>query len=606
VLAYAQKNQPKVTEAKPQNMFGVPEAALSLGSSMLGRFGGLVAGGIGAMVPGPQGQAESWLKGTQDAMTYEPRSDAGKTIMGGVGDAAKWVAATRPVKAIGNAVDAVGESSKFGAGVAAGLKSLPDLVGLLGARTPLNAAESALKKAAIPSIDPQVALLGKKALDAGIPIRPDMLSESKALRGMGSFFEDVPGAGSQKMARELAVTKNVVKSINPEETAGKLTSDVYQRALNRSGSGISEIAARNPLLDAGLVDAGLKSIVTSAADYGADVKRLVGARARDFRKLINDGVVDGSAFKKWNSQMLQDIRSAGDSNAATQLSKLQNSAMDAFESSMDVGDLPAWKAYRREYATAKQLMPTVAESPTIGVVTPQSLAKSFGTKAAKDRMAAGTAGDTGDLYDLTRQFMREPVLNNLAERKLAYAGLGAAGAGIGVATGPALPAAIGGGLYGLANLYNRAGPTLARAMIEKNLPKSMPTVPTSPIGSGPMGGGLLPIGQATEIPMPAGMFGDLKKSSGLENFTVGQGAVTNEAARRFASDQAAGRYRYIGNRDASNIRQLKNPTEVDLKPGRGQTTAQWDGTKYIELERGEGVTDSMVARLLAKLNEQEK
>jgi hypothetical protein len=181
--------------------------------------------------------------------------------------------------------------------------------------------------------------------------------------------------------------------------------------------------------------------------------------------------VDGAAFKKWNSKILEDIRSAGDSSAAAQLSKLQNTAMDAFEASMDVGDLPAWKAYRREYATAKQLMPTVAESPTIGVVTPQSLAKSFGTKAAKDRIASGMAGDTGDLYDITKQFMREPTLSNLAERKLAYAGLGAVGTGIGVATGPAVPLAIGSGLYGLANVYNRLGPKVARAMIEKSLPK---------------------------------------------------------------------------------------------------------------------------------------
>ena len=480
-------SKPVVTGSSDPSLFGLKlygpkagaEMALNLGSSALGRFAGLVGAGATAIGGGGVDSSKQALEDIQRSMTYEPRSVGGQEAKKSLADMVQWVGSRPAVKSIGEGIDAVGVASPV---AGAAIQSIPDLLGVVGARTPLNAAESAIKKAVTPRIDPQVALLGKKAIDAGIPIRPDMLMESKALRGMGSFFEDVPGAGSMKIPRDMEVTKNIVKAINPEETAVKLTSEVYKNALNRSGSGISEIAARNPLQDAKVVNNQLKSVVTSASDYGADVERLVGARARDFKNLISDGVVDGAAFKKWNSKILEDIRSAGDTSSAAQLSKLQNTAMDAFEASMDVGDLPAWKAYRREYATAKQLMPTVAESPTIGVVTPQSLAKSFGTKLSKDRIASGAAGDTGDIYDITKQFMREPTLSNLAERKLAYAGLGAAGAGIGIATGPALPLAVGGGLYGLANIYNRFGPKVARAMIEKSLPKSsIQSTPSSAI-----------------------------------------------------------------------------------------------------------------------------
>lgn len=137
--------KPEPLAAKAANMFGVPETALSLATAIGGRGAGLVAAGVGGMLPGKEGQAERWLKGTQAALTYQPRSDAGKAIMGGIGEGVEWVANRPAVKRLGDAVEAVGEASPV---AGAAMKSVPDLLGLLGARAPLMSAASKTKNAA--------------------------------------------------------------------------------------------------------------------------------------------------------------------------------------------------------------------------------------------------------------------------------------------------------------------------------------------------------------------------------------------------------------------------------------------------------------------------
>jgi hypothetical protein len=123
------------------NVLGFPEAALSLGSAASGRFAGLVAAGLGAMVPGQEGQAQRWLKGTQDALTYRPRTDVGRDIIGSLGDAASWVANQPVVKKAGEAVDYIGEKSPV---AGAALHAVPDILGLVGMRKPLFAASDAI------------------------------------------------------------------------------------------------------------------------------------------------------------------------------------------------------------------------------------------------------------------------------------------------------------------------------------------------------------------------------------------------------------------------------------------------------------------------------
>ena len=59
---------------------GIGEAALSLGSGMVaGPVSGL-AGIAGAVLPGPEGQGAAWAGKTQEALTYQPKTETGQDV----------------------------------------------------------------------------------------------------------------------------------------------------------------------------------------------------------------------------------------------------------------------------------------------------------------------------------------------------------------------------------------------------------------------------------------------------------------------------------------------------------------------------------------------
>jgi hypothetical protein len=151
-LDSGEENKPKIATAPAEpvekpgfNPLGFPEAALALATPVVGRGVGLLAGGLGAMLPGKDGQAERWLKGTQEALSYSPRSQTGKDIIGEVGQAAKWIADRPMVKSANEGIEAIGEKSPV---AGAAIASIPDLVGVLGARAPLQSASNSVKSGA--------------------------------------------------------------------------------------------------------------------------------------------------------------------------------------------------------------------------------------------------------------------------------------------------------------------------------------------------------------------------------------------------------------------------------------------------------------------------
>jgi hypothetical protein len=105
----------------------------------------------------------------------------------------------------------------------------------------------------------------------------------------------------------------------------------------------------------------------------------------------------------------------------------------------------------------------------------------------------------------------------------------------------------------------------------------------------------------TEIPMSEvkGLFA---------NNASGESAASLEALGRMKSEQAKGQTRVMANQDGSNITPLIGPTAVDQQAGKGQVVAQRNvGTgEWTILSRGEGVTESMIARILAMLKKRDK
>ncbi|MGI9252100.1 MAG: hypothetical protein ACR2PR_13090 [Pseudohongiellaceae bacterium] len=64
---------------------GTAETAATIGSAIVAEPVSGLAGIAGAVLPGEAGQGAEWVEGVQDAMTYQPRGEAGQEYLGDVG-----------------------------------------------------------------------------------------------------------------------------------------------------------------------------------------------------------------------------------------------------------------------------------------------------------------------------------------------------------------------------------------------------------------------------------------------------------------------------------------------------------------------------------------
>jgi hypothetical protein len=422
---------------------GIGEAAIATATAIPASIYGTAVGLSNALRSGqfgtPEGAnlAEKTATQSMQANTYAPRTEAGKNYLENVGTVAQNLA---PIAGLPNELSAISAGSK------PALQAAGDFA---------NSTKSKVAAAMIPTIDPEVARLARVAEKYDIPIAPHMLGDNRIGKMIGNAAEqDIPLSFSKTKAREASFVNAVLKQFDPEATATKITPDVYAEAMKKSGGKISDIAAKTTLPSSDELRNSLASISKSAKDYGADVYRLVKARENDLTNLITDGKIDGSAFKKWNTNVLEDMRSGSDVTKSA-LGKLQETAMDAFESSISKEDLPAWKQARQNYAIGKQLQTIVAKSPT-GDIRPSDLMQAVTRgKEAQSRMAYGRGGDLGDLARIGQQFLKEPSGYTIPERNLGYLAMGA-----GMYTNPLIAAPVWTG----ASAYNSLGPKISRAL----------------------------------------------------------------------------------------------------------------------------------------------
>jgi len=446
------------------NIAGAGEAGLSVASAIPASVYGMMAGGGAVARSGQYGTPEGarlmadTAAQSIGANTYQPRTQAGREQLGSVSSALQNLL---PVAGLGGEMAALSQAARPAIGAAS------DATGAA-----MGKAGDALIRG---KVDPQVAGLAQVAEKYGIPLSPHMLGTNKFARMVGNAAEqDVPLAFSKVKDRQAQFNKAVLTQMNAENTATRATPDAVVAAMDRSGSGIGDIAAKTSLPVTPEITKSITDVVNSAKDYGSDVHRLVSARARDLGAIVDNGVVDGTAFKKWNTNVLQDIRNSEGTTQAT-LGKLQEVAMNAFEKTIKPEDLPAWKQYRKEYAIGKQLMPILAKSP-IGDISPSSLMQAVTRgKDAQTRMAYGQGGDLGELAKIGQQFLKEPGMFSIPERAAGYGLLGGAAAFGG---SPALAA--GAGWTG-ASLYNLLGPSIVRSLTKakENVKPLAPELTTS-------------------------------------------------------------------------------------------------------------------------------
>ena len=77
---------PFLDKPPPLQVEGATEAALSLGTSFVAEPLAGLAGIAGSLLPGEPGQGAEFVEKTREALTFQPRSEAGQQLLGGAGE----------------------------------------------------------------------------------------------------------------------------------------------------------------------------------------------------------------------------------------------------------------------------------------------------------------------------------------------------------------------------------------------------------------------------------------------------------------------------------------------------------------------------------------
>ncbi len=157
---------------------GMAEATTALGTGAVAAPLGGLAGLAGSVLPGPQGQGADWSTRVSDALTFRPRTTAGKAITG---------AATKPLELLAEGADKVAAPvadagyPMLATGINTGIQALPMIVAKV-----LPKGAAALKPA------------GNAATEAGFKVTPQ--------EGGGGIIQKNAAsiAGEPRLARGIA------------------------------------------------------------------------------------------------------------------------------------------------------------------------------------------------------------------------------------------------------------------------------------------------------------------------------------------------------------------------------------------------------------------
>lgn len=320
---------------------------------------------------------------------------------------------------------------------------------------------SKLGKAFVPKIDPETAKIAKKAANMGIQVPLDMLTDNNVLKVFGRAMREIPLSGSPTSANRTAFNKSILKTIGADEKAEKVTPEVFSAAMNKHGKTIGDISARHDIV----VDAALKKQV---ADHLAelsketpDVAGVVKGYITDIQSRIKNDKIDGETFRKLRSQLTTQMRTTQNGDLRRALSQLDEEMLDAVQKNLSADELKQFNEARQYYANGKQIEPLVAKAAIKGQgdMSPAAYANAQVSNAArKAAVAKGKGGAPADVAQAGSKFLTEPSSSNTAEKGMIYKGLGG-----GLA---AMHPAVAGGVYSLANLYNRFGPVIAKKLLE--------------------------------------------------------------------------------------------------------------------------------------------
>lgn len=234
---------PVESPAKPSpfelpGLAGLGEAGMSIASAIPSLTYGMMVGAGDLYRSGKYGTPEgarlmeNTATKSMGMNTYHPRTSEGRSTLRYVGDKLQQFL---PVAGLGAELSAIARS------VPAVSRAAGDITG-----SGIGKVGDALVRG---KIDPQVAELARVATKYDIPLAPHMLGvDNKFSRMLGNLAErDIPFSFSNVKQRREQLNKAVLTQMNAENTATRATPDVVVAAMDRSGGGIGDIAARTTL-----------------------------------------------------------------------------------------------------------------------------------------------------------------------------------------------------------------------------------------------------------------------------------------------------------------------------------------------------------------------
>lgn len=460
--------QPAPSGGLLDSLKGAGETALALGTGALAAPIGAARGVYESLTGGKAGTQEGIRQGQKKGgelaqdLTYAPRTTAGQEMTGRLGQFFKD-AGLESLGGLGGELGAIGAGAKAvrplaatkAAQVATAIKDSPEAYMAANAAKAVGNAGSAVGTGArnlagkALGFDKDALALAQKAKEYGIDIRPDMVSNRKIVKLVGEALDNVPLSGSKSEARQEAFNMALIKSIGGDPNAKRLNADVFKRAMDKSGKEIGRIGEQYGVEITPDIQTAFKQVVSDAKKYETkDVSRAVANYVNEIKSKSEQGLMDGTAFKKLNSKIGRQLAGTSNGDLKNALSDVQEILHDALTNSIPKDELKAWNTARTQYAKGKTLEPLVAKSTVGDISAPALLGQVTRDKTGKTRQAKGNAGDLGDLARIG-QIMKEPRSSGTAERNLAFGLLGGA-----------VSPVTAGSVYGAANLYNRFGQLL--------------------------------------------------------------------------------------------------------------------------------------------------
>lgn len=324
---------------------------------------------------------------------------------------------------------------------------------------PVRAAQAAVD-VATPRMDPAKAELAGKAVDAGIPLRPDMLTQNKFVRTLGEIAETTPLGGGKGKERREAFSQGLHQMIDPDGK-GPLTPSAYDAAMTKAGETIGDISARTPI-----PESSLRNIGDVGRRETPDVQKVISTYVDDLAAVAeqNGGTIPGETFRKLRSEASAQMRSSNNGDLRRTLGDFVKRMDDALSDHASEADLDALADARQRYAVGMALQDVVGKSPDGNISPSLILGRAMKDQAGKRRMARGKGGDLGDYAYIGQEFLKEQPSSGTAERSAIIHGVAHAAA----ATGKLAL------VWPFATAYNRLGPRIARRMIERERARNAP------------------------------------------------------------------------------------------------------------------------------------